>query len=221
MNPLEQVSHFVFSLFTVYPIQTVFVLITLEEAGLPLPVPGDTLLVLVGAHRHHSLLFDAAIILAASIAVFLGSTVLFFLMQRGGRQVLVKYGKFLHVSEKRLDQVEQWFVRRGQFAVILGRLIPGLRIPTTMVAGLSGMSYRSYAVAAAIAALLWATIYFFLGVLVGKSYSLFIARLTNFLDTIPRAVLVIGALILLAATIGGVLHIRQRLRDRAARKAAS
>ncbi|MBA3826116.1 MAG: DedA family protein [Ktedonobacterales bacterium] len=221
MNPLQQLTHELFMFFHQYPLPTIFVLITIEEAGVPLPVPGDTLLVLAGAQRDHNWLFAILIILIASAAVFIGSSALFFLMQRGGRRTLLKYGKFLHFNEKRLDQVERWFVRRGPAAIILGRLIPGLRIPTTIVAGLSGMSYREYALSASVAALIWSSLYYFLGVAVGKSYSLVIAQVTNFLDTIPRAVLVGALIIILAAGIGGFLHIRQRLRNRAARRAAS
>ncbi len=221
MNPLQQLTHELFRFFHEYPLPTLFVLITIEEAGVPLPVPGDTLLVLAGAQRDRSWLFGLAVILIASAAVFIGSSALFFLMQRGGRQALLKYGKFLHFTEARLDQVERWFVRRGPPAIILGRLIPGLRIPTTIVAGLSGMSYREYAISASVAALIWSTLYYFLGVVVGKSYSLVIAQVTNFLDTIPRAVLVTAIILIVAAGIGGYLHIRQRLRDRAARRAAS
>ena len=142
-------------------------------------------------------------------------------MQRGGRHALLKYGKFLHINEQRLAQVERWFIRRGPAAIILGRLIPGLRIPTTIVAGLSGMPYREYALSGSMAALIWSSLYFLLGVVVGKSYSLVIAQITNLLDTIPLTVLVITFILILATGIGGFLHIRQRLRHRATRRPAS
>jgi membrane protein DedA with SNARE-associated domain len=219
MNLLQEFSQELFQFFHHYPLPTLFVLITLEEAGLPLPVPGDTLIVLAGAQPDRNWVFGVLLIIIASVAVFIGSSALFFLMQRGGRRVLLKYGKFLHFSEKRLDQVERWFVKRGPVAIVVGRLIPGLRIPTTIVAGLSGMPYREYAISASLAAIIWASLYYFLGVVVGKSYSLVIAQVTNLLDTIPRAVLVTAIIIFIAAGVWGFLHIRQRLRDRAARRA--
>jgi membrane protein DedA with SNARE-associated domain len=221
MNPLAQFTHELFHFFHEYPLPTLFILITLEEAGLPLPVPGDTLIVLAAAQPDRNWIFGILLILVASVAVFIGSSALFFLMQRGGRRALLKYGKFLHFNEQRLDQVERWFVRRGALAIIVGRLIPGLRIPTTIVAGLSGMTYRQYAISASIAAVIWAALYYVLGVAVGKSYSLVIAQITNLLDTIPRTVLVLIILLIIAAGVGGFLHIRQRLRNRAARRAAS
>ena len=214
MQIFHQLTHLLLGFFRHYPIETILVLITIEEAGVPLPLPGDTLLVLAGI-QHHGFLFSVLVILAASVAVFIGSSALYFVVKRGGRPLLEKYGKFLHISEKRLQQVEDWFVHRGQFAVIAGRLIPGLRIPTTIMAGLSGMPYRQYAAAASIAAVLWAFLYFMLGVVVGRSYSFLISRISGILDNIPRTVLVVFAIIFLGLVLGGLLQIRDRGRRRA------
>ena len=61
--------------------------------------------------------------------LFLGSSVLFAVVQRQGRPLLSKYGKYVLLNERRLAQMEAWFARRGRGAVIVGRLIPGCEFP--------------------------------------------------------------------------------------------
>jgi membrane protein DedA with SNARE-associated domain len=210
MSIFHQLTRIVLDFFRQNPFATILVLLTIEEAGIPLPLPGDTLLVLAGIQHGHNIVFSILIIACAAIAVIAGSSVLFFVMHRSGRPLLEKYGKVLHISEKRLNQMEAWFLHRGQVAIVAGRLIPGLRIPTTIMSGLSDMPYRTYLAAASIAAVLWATIYFLLGVVLGRSYSFLVSRVSGILDNIPRAVLVIFALIFLGLVVGSVLHLRSR-----------
>lgn len=219
MTIFHHLTQLLLTFFRHYPLPTILVLLTFEEAGIPLPLPGDTLLVLAGIQHGHDLVFSLGVITVASIAVFIGSTILYFVMQRGGRPLVAKYGKVLHISEKRLNQVESWFVQRGTMGVIAGRLIPGLRIPTTIFAGLSGMPYRQFAVATAIASVIWSVIYLLLGVVVGRSYSLIVSRIVGVLDNIPRALLILFAFIFVGLLIGSMLHIRGR-RQRAADRAA-
>ncbi len=46
---------------------------------------------------------------------------------------------------------------------MLGRLIPGLRTPTSVMAGLSGVPYRVFMPSTALAAIIWAAFYYFAG----------------------------------------------------------
>ena len=59
-----------------------------------------------------------------SIAVMVRSSILFCVMQRGGRPLLVRYGRYLHLKESRLADIKRWFVRYGRWGIIVARLIP-------------------------------------------------------------------------------------------------
>ncbi len=56
-----------------------------------------------------------------------------------------------------------WLARRGGLAIIPGRLIPGLRIPTTVVAAAFNVPLRVFLPAVATAAVVWGTFYIVLG----------------------------------------------------------
>ena len=88
---------------------------------------------------------------------------------------------------------KQWFARRGRSAIILGRLIPGLRIPTTIMAGLSGMAYSEFALSLAIAAVIWSAFYYTLGSVLGKTAPVVLALAADILDDVPRWLLVLAS----------------------------
>lgn len=185
-----------------------FGLLLVEEAGLPLPLPGDTLIALAGAQHHGSPWFALIVIAVSSAAVFCGSSVLYMLMRRGGRPWLEKYGKFLHLSQARLDRMERWFIRRGPIAIVIGRLIPGLRIPTTVMAGLAGVPYRVFVPATLTAAVIWSTLYYFAGVLLERSLGVITTGIAGLLDSVTDWVLLISTLVILSVL--SIVSWRQR-----------
>jgi membrane protein DedA with SNARE-associated domain len=213
MQLLQGLTHLVLHYFDMYKLPTLFVLLVIEEAGIPIPIPGDTLIMLAGTRTHtKTALEGAAVILVSSLAAVAGSSVLFLVMRRGGRPFLIKYGKYIHLSPHQLERVEGWFTRRGRIAIVLGRLIPGLRVVTTVVAGLSGMTYVQYVQLATFAAVIWSAAYFWLGVLIGRDGSLVVTLASDALDYVPKWLLVLGTLLLLASLGVGVTWEWQRRR---------
>jgi membrane protein DedA with SNARE-associated domain len=99
--------------------------------------------------------------------------------------------------------------KRGRIALVLGRLIPGLRIPTTVMAGLSDLSYREYAQTCAVAAVIWSTVYFYLGRLLQHEAHFATAILADFLDDLSTPALYLWLLLVLTIG-GGGLHLQRR-----------
>ncbi len=196
--------------FFAHTIGTLFVMLTIEEAGIPIPIAGDYLIALAGARPHQSLGYAAIIIGIASAAVLLGSSLLFAIARRQGRPLLEKYGKFILLEPHKVQRMEQWFSRYGPAVLIAGRLIPGLRIPTTVMAGLSTISYRRFLLFNAIAAILWSGLYFWLGSVLGREWRRIVIPLTGFLDDIPRWLLVDAVIIVVAIVLW---QQRKRLRQ--------
>ena len=194
-----------------------FSLVLVEEAGIPIPIPGDTLVMLAGGQAHKTLGYDVAIIGLSSLAVFLGSSILYVVSRRGGRALLAKYGKFMRLHPTRLERVEGWFQRRGRAAIIFGRLIPGLRIPTTIMAGLTNISYRVYAPTAAIAAVIWSLFYFFVGAAIQREWGVVTALVSGLLDVLSDSVVLVWIAVILLSISGasfGAFHVTRRVRRR-------
>ena len=69
----------------------------------------------------------------------IGSTVIYLIALKLGRTALLKYLKYVKVSEKKLTKVEQWFQKYGDKAVLFGRMIPVFREMISIPAGLLKM----------------------------------------------------------------------------------
>jgi membrane protein DedA with SNARE-associated domain len=145
-----------------------FLLIYIEESGLPIFIPGDAYLLYIGDRLAQDLPILLVAWLAMIFAVTLGATNLYLIARRFGRPLLNhRFARFMHVTAERLDEAELWFRRWGPWAVILGRHIPGFRVPLTVAAGILKLPYPLFAVSVAISSAAWTAVFLALGALFG------------------------------------------------------
>ena len=135
-------------------------LIFVEEAGVPSPIPSDLLIAAVSSFSNSNyFLIVGIVVFSASV----GSTILFTLARKFGHSALHKYGKYVKITPEKIAKMEKWFEKYGGFAILIGRLIPGLRIVTPFVAGLFKVDYKVFWIYTTISAFIWANIYFVIG----------------------------------------------------------
>jgi membrane protein DedA with SNARE-associated domain len=116
-----------------------FAYLVLEEAGLPIPVPGDFLMLAFGVRAREGSILLWQVIAAMGVGTILGSSILYVLARRNGRSLVERFGPFVGIASAQLDRAERQLQRHGALAVILGRLLAGLRILTAIACGyLSG-----------------------------------------------------------------------------------
>lgn len=154
-----------FEFFQTYSYVGLSLILLAEEGGIPLPIPGDIFIATVAALPNSNYFLT---VLTVVISTLVGSTILFSISKKFGNPLLIKYGKFIKVDEKKVRKIEKWFIKYGGLAIIIGRLIPGLRIVTPFVAGTFNVSYKTFWLYTAVAAFIWANIYFVVGKLFGE-----------------------------------------------------
>jgi membrane protein DedA with SNARE-associated domain len=147
-----------------------FAIILVEEAGVPLPVPGDLFIAAMGVLAHAGRAAFVPTALVVTIATVAGASLLYAISRHAGRPLLVRVARRFGYTEERESRVESWLARRGAAAVVVGRLVPGLRIVMTVVAGALRLGHGTFAAGTLVAGLLWATIYFWLGYAVGATW---------------------------------------------------
>lgn len=185
-----------------------YVLLYLEESGLPLPAPGDVYVMYVGVHVPHHLAAWLAAWLGLIIVVVLGATNLFFISRRvGHRLVHSQFAEYVHLSPERLSKAEEWFKRYGVLAIIFGRHIPGFRVPITVASAVFGVPYRVFAPSVAVSTAIWAGVMLTLGITLGP-------HLAVLLQAHGWVYFIWGGIVV--ALIGGT-YLRQRRRAALAR----
>ena len=86
-----------------------------------------------------SLIGVIPMIILGAIGATIGTTAIYLIALKLGRIVLLRYLKYVRVSEKKLGRVEVWFEKYGDKAVFLGRMIPVMREMISIPAGLLKM----------------------------------------------------------------------------------
>ena len=66
------------------------------------------------------------------------------------------------VNEDRLAKSEAWWKRRGLLVLLVARFVPGLRLPTYLIAGTLAVPFLSFAVVTALMGLIWVPLIFVL-----------------------------------------------------------
>jgi len=167
---LQDLAHLLEQFLTDYGYVAIFVLMFVEEAGLPLPLPNEVALMYVGYLAYQGKLDANLAGLVATIGAAGGSALLYTISRRGGRRLIHRFGKFIHVTDERLNQAENAVARWGPISIPIARLTPGLRIATTIVSGVLRVSYRVVIVSVVGVSLVWSYFWVHLGRLLGDRW---------------------------------------------------
>jgi membrane protein DedA with SNARE-associated domain len=144
-----------------------FVVIFLEELGIPLPAPGDVAIMYGGYLTTIGAIPYPLAYLAVVAGAVLGSACNLTISRKYGRPFIQRFGKYVGVTEDRLLRAEALFKRWGPWAIIIGRHIPGMRIVLSALSGILGVPYRVFIPCVFISALVWAAIFLEIGRRVG------------------------------------------------------
>jgi membrane protein DedA with SNARE-associated domain len=101
--------------------------------------------------------------IVGGLGASIGSTVIYLIALKLGRTVLLKYLKYVKVSEKKLSRVESWFQKYGDKAVLFGRMIPVFREMISVPAGLLKMKFPKFLAYTILGSCGWSITLIFIG----------------------------------------------------------
>ena len=91
----------------------------------------------------------------------------------GGRPLIEKRGRWLHLGPENLDKAERWFDRWGDWAVCLGRVTPVVRSYVSIPAGVARMPLGRFTVFTFLGCMVWCFGLAGIGWALGSSYESF------------------------------------------------
>jgi membrane protein DedA with SNARE-associated domain len=172
----------------------IFVLMVLESATLP--VPSEIVLPFAGFLVYQGIFNFWIVLSAASIGSLLGTLIDYFLGYYLGRAAILRYGKYIHLSEKNLISTENWFKKYGPITVLLARFVPLIRTLVAFPAGISEMKIPKFLVYSVIGIVLWDAALIYIGYLVGPSVNGIISALSSDFTIVEVLAVVIAAVAL-------------------------
>ncbi|HZD90403.1 MAG TPA: DedA family protein, partial [Pseudolabrys sp.] len=145
----------------------VFVILTFESLGLPLP--GESLLVVASILAGRGELSFPALLLAAWCGAVLGDNIGYVIGKALGRPLLRRYGQKVGISHEKLQKVEAVFARYGAVAVGFARFVNILRQLNGVVAGALEMHWLKFLIFNALGGAAWVAAWTTAGYYIGKN----------------------------------------------------
>ena len=162
--PLESLVEFITTLMVDYLYAGVF-LAALIETIIP-PIPTMAVFPTAGFIAAQNGLGLPELFLLGilgGLGASIGSTVIYLIALKLGRTALLKYLKYVKVSDKKLTKVEQWFQKYGDKAVLFGRMIPVFREMISIPAGLLKMRLAKFLAYTILGSCGWSMTLIFIG----------------------------------------------------------
>jgi membrane protein DedA with SNARE-associated domain len=135
-----------------YGYLAVAVLVLLDDVGVP--APGETVLILAGISAGQGRLNIVLVGVVGLAAAVLGDN-LGYLLGRGARPLVRRYGRFVLLTPARLDRAERFVDRRGAPLILGARFVDGLRQLNGIAAGGAHYPWRRFVLFNAIGATAW------------------------------------------------------------------
>ncbi|NJO44194.1 MAG: DedA family protein [Oscillatoriales cyanobacterium RM2_1_1] len=156
------------------------------------PIPSEIIMPLGGFTASRGELQVLYVVLAGVLGSILGALPWYYLGKLVKKEQLMdladRYGRWLTVSGEDIEKAQQWFDRRGQWAVLICRVVPGIRTYISLPAGMSHMPLMAFLIYSTIGTFIWIIFLTYAGYGLGKNYTL----VEKFIS--PIAILVIASL---------------------------
>src|SRR6266700_6788368 len=180
-----------------------------------IPLPSELVMPLAGImivsgkllHGTNSLLALLLVALAGAVGCLLGSIIAYIIGYTGGRPLLLKYGRYLLISQHDADKADQFFQRWGSETTFFSRLLPVVRTYISLPAGIAKMPFAKFCIYTLLGSLPWCFLLAYVGTILG-----------NHLDTFSPIFHTFDVVIFIFLVVLIALYIRRHIRnDRKAR----
>jgi membrane protein DedA with SNARE-associated domain len=181
----------------------IFFLMALESSFFPFP--SEVVMIPAGFLAYQGNMNIYGAIASGTAGSLAGALFNYYLAQRIGRPLLLRFGRYVFLGDAALEKIEKYFAAHGEISTFNGRLIPGVRQYISLPAGLARMHLGRFCLYTALGAGLWVAVLGVLGFLLGSQEELLRENLNR---------LTVAALVLVAVTTLAyyVRHRRKRAR---------
>ena len=148
----------------------IFLLMAMESSVIP--VPSELVMPPAGYWAAEGKMNMVAAILCGTLGSLVGAYVNYFAARHLGRPLLLKYGRYVWITEEKFARVETFFLRHGEISTFIGRLLPVVRHLISLPAGLSGMNHLRFSLYTLAGAGIWVTVLTLIGYFIGENQQL-------------------------------------------------
>jgi membrane protein DedA with SNARE-associated domain len=164
-------------------------LLMFAENAFP-PIPSEVVMPVAGIAAGRGDMSVLIVMLCGTIGAVAGQSLWFWVALRVGPErvkvMASRHGRWLTVSPEDIESSCRWFEKHGTKAVLLGRIVPGIRTLISIPAGLAQMSWGRFLLYSTIGSAVWTGVLAYLGYTLGGRHE----NITGLIGPISTSVLV-------------------------------
>src|SRR5215469_13747864 len=166
------------------------------------PLPSELMLAFSGYLASTHVLQIVPVMIAGAAGDVSGAILAYLVGYYGGRPFLLRFGRLFFVRERELERADEWFARYGRRAVLVLKLLPGIRAFGSFPAGVTRMSVAPFLAYTMLGSAIWSVLFAGIGYTLGRNWDLLgvYAR--------PASFVLLG-LVLIAIVAWVWVHIRE------------
>jgi membrane protein DedA with SNARE-associated domain len=189
-----------------YGLPAVFIVMLLKEAGIPIPIPGD-LIMLGAAARAASGQWNLPAVIVTFVTAMVAGGIIQYLLARGpGRRLIYRVGRYVGLTSSRLERMAGTLRRGGGAAVAVALITPGVRSATIAASGLANLRFGVFFSALVVGD----TVFFLLHLAIGYAGGQGLMALIHGRHLAFGGVLLVVLGVLLVLGLGGWQALRRR-----------
>ena len=146
----------------------IFLMMFLESSFFPFP--SEVAMIPAGYLAHQGQMSLVLAWCAGTAGSLAGAVFNYYLCYFFGRELVLKYGKYVGITKVKMRKFEAFFKRHGEISTFNCRLIPGIRQYISLPAGLANMNLFKFSLYTTLGAGIWVAILLAVGWYLGKNY---------------------------------------------------
>ena len=167
------ITNFVTSLYVHTGLVGILLAMAIESCCIPLPseivMPLAGVMLVTGKILSGVSLLPGLILvaLAGSLGCLFGSIVAYGIGYAGGRPLMLKYGRYVLISQHDADRADAFFKKYGSATTFFSRLLPVVRTYISLPAGIAKMPFVKFCVYTFLGSFPWCLLLAYVGTLIG------------------------------------------------------
>jgi membrane protein DedA with SNARE-associated domain len=139
----------------------IIVLMAMESSIFP--VPSEVVIPPAAFLAAQGKLSFTGVVLAGTLGSYLGAAITYWVSRLIGRPLIVKYGRLVLITPKKLEEAERWLARYETGGVFFARLLPVVRHVISIPAGVVRMNFSVFSLVTIVGSGIWCWVLAYLG----------------------------------------------------------
>jgi len=149
----HSISDALLNLFIITGYAGIIIAMAIESCCIPLS--SELIMPLAGFLAFQGRFNLGATALAGAVGCVVGSAIAYWIGAIGGRPLLLRYGRYVLISERDANRADVFFARYGDATIFATRLMPIVRTFISLPAGIARMNFMKFTIYTFLGSLPW------------------------------------------------------------------